>query len=156
MEFEKEDFSQIMSKTGSIASCFCKTCQGMCKKVPCIGTPDEMEKIIDAGFASKLMIQDFVGTNVLCPAAVGNEMSTRDYNNGKCSFQDSNGLCVLHDLGLKPYEGRMAYHCNTKVQKETDTRWDTVKLWGISDGIDSFVIAKWRNLDEIKGKLRGI
>ena len=50
-----------------------------------------------------------------------------------CTFQDSNNLCELHDLGLKPLEARLAIHkehpAYKKIPKKLNSRvgalWDS-------------------------------
>lgn len=96
-----------------LESCTCDVCKDMCQR-PCWPTPSEAKKIIDAGFGHRLMedywIDGQVGhVNILCPALSGYENKTAPFwPSGKCTFQDKNGLCELHDLGLKPIEGRVA------------------------------------------------
>ena len=93
-------------------SCTCETCKAMCER-PCWPTPKEAEKLIEAGFGNRLMEDYWAGNSgnvsILCPALVGSEgHAAPSWARGKCTFQDKNGLCELHDLGLKPIEGRLA------------------------------------------------
>ena len=37
-------------------TCQCERCQGMCKRIPCKGTPTEMQRIIDAGLGYQLQL----------------------------------------------------------------------------------------------------
>lgn len=37
------------------SSCSCTTCKNMCKQSPCFPTPEEVEKLIDAGYKDQLM-----------------------------------------------------------------------------------------------------
>lgn len=71
--------------------CTCDKCKNMCE-VPCIGTPKDIEAIIDAGYADRL-------------------------KDGWCAFRQPDGLCELHDRGLKPTEGVLA---SCKVVEEDD------------------------------------
>ena len=90
--------------------CSCKICQSMCK-TPCIGTPLEMGKISVAGFRDRLSVSlwaygKLVGTHdkfiqIIAPAY--------DEKKECCTFF-KNGKCELHNLGLKPTEGRYASH----------------------------------------------
>jgi len=87
----------------------------MCK-TPCIGTPLEMGKISVAGFRDRLSetfwaYGKLVGTHdkfikIIAP--------TYDEKRECCTFF-KNGKCELHDLGLKPTEGRYASHENIPV-----------------------------------------
>ena len=91
--------------------CACDACKKMCKTQPCIGTPEDIYKIVDAGFGEKL-----------CPTTWLTGMATGTYHrpvrmlqpkaleDGSCAFLDENNMCTLHDLGLKPTEGRQSLH----------------------------------------------
>lgn len=90
-------------------TCSCNTCKTMCKTAPCIGTPEEMIKIIEAGFVSKLIVTGYAaGIKYGAPAM---DIIAPDFNNGRCAFLNENDLCELHDLKLKPAEGCFA-NCN--------------------------------------------
>lgn len=74
--------------------CTCDKCKNMCE-VPCIGTPKDIEAIIDAGYADRLKETMWM---------VG-YLAVKD---GWCAFRRPDGLCELHDRGLKPTEGVLA------------------------------------------------
>lgn len=74
--------------------CTCDKCKNMCE-VPCIGTPKDIEAIIDAGYADRLKETMWM---------VG-YLAVKD---GWCAFRRPDGLCELHDSGLKPTEGVLA------------------------------------------------
>lgn len=74
--------------------CTCDKCKNMCE-VPCIGTPKDIEAIIDAGYADRLKETMWM---------VG-YLAVKD---GWCAFRQPDGLCELHDRGLKPTEGVLA------------------------------------------------
>ena len=90
-------------------SCTCKSCQAMCKHCPCLGTPDDILKIIKAGFADKLE-----GTTWLAGLKYGQGpiymVQPLQNKNGRCAFLDKDDLCKLHNLGLKPIEGKLSSH----------------------------------------------
>ena len=110
------------------APCSCKTCKGMCKRA-CWPTPQEAARLLDAGYANKLMLDAWIGgfdndhkdCYLVCPATPG--FGGRwapglgdDFDwfgaglRGGCVMHGSDGLCELHDKGLKPFEGRVAHH----------------------------------------------
>lgn len=99
--------------------CSCKNCASMCKNVPCWGTPEEAEAIINAGHTDKLMIDYWVSSPdiyMIQPAIVGFGGKEAPYHKeGTCAFLQNN-LCTLHDSKLKPIEGRAA-HCSTKLKE---------------------------------------
>jgi len=105
----------------------------MCYNTPCMGSVDDLEKIIDAGYAKNLMLDWWTGTGdrtdkqsqeirkltrrenpfvndvfYLVPAIVGVEGKKTPYSrNGKCNLLINN-QCSLHSLNLKPIQGRMS------------------------------------------------
>ena len=95
--------------------CDCEECKAMCERRPCWPTPKEAMLIIKAGFADRLMLDYWVSSpddiEILCPAKAGSECQRSPFNpEGPCVLQNKNGLCPLHSLGIKPLEGRLAYH----------------------------------------------
>lgn len=105
---KKLDLAKLPTPT-----CSCLVCKRMCRR-PCWPTPKEAEALIQAGFADRLMLdyhRDLKGP-ILSPAYVGREGKEGLFpmliDNPRCTFLDQNGLCMLHDKGLKPLEGRIA------------------------------------------------
>lgn len=100
-------------------ACSCDTCQSMCK-TPCWPTPAEAKRLIDAGYGPRLRCDYWVGggpggADVLVLSGALDER-LGDIKPGwptedglECNFK-VNGLCELHDKGLKPWEGRIAHH----------------------------------------------
>ena len=90
----------------------------MCKNRPCWGTPEDIEKIKAAGYSHKLMMDYWYKSDeedipIEAPAIVGYEGKDAPFwPSGQCTFLE-NDRCILHDLGLKPTEGRLA-HCSDK------------------------------------------
>jgi len=106
-------------------TCDCQECQSMCH-FPCMGTPDEMQAIISAGYAfsNRLVVcsdnHSQLHFTVVKPRRV----------DGFCVFFEK-GKCKLHDAGLKPLEGRIAIH-GSQIVRKTFYRnlaryWDTKK-----------------------------
>lgn len=95
--------------------CTCDKCKNMCK-VPCIGTPKDIEAIIDAGYADRLKeTMWMVGYLAVKEKPIAMIQPTE--KDGWCAFRQPDGLCELHDLGLKPTEGVLA---SCKVVEEDD------------------------------------
>ncbi len=83
----------------------CKGCAkgiSMCKRCPCVGTPEEMMAIIKK-FPHKLSVSVLAlsGFSYVIAPKFNNEKS-------RCVFLNSQDNCELHDLGLKPMEGRLS------------------------------------------------
>lgn len=95
--------------------CTCDKCKNMCK-VPCIGTPKDIEAIIDAGYADRLKeTMWMVGYLAVKEKPIAMIQPTE--KDGWCAFRQPDGLCELHDRGLKPTEGVLA---SCKVIEEDD------------------------------------
>ena len=124
----------------SIPDCTCVSCQDMCRK-PCYPTPPDAEKLINAGFADKLRIEDSYETGVYVVAPVfkgrnGVDDPQYDYSrHDGCAFL-CDGLCELHDLGLKPLEGRLVIHNGHPASKQipVNLHGRLVDLWNTNRG----------------------
>lgn len=92
-------------------TCACLDCKMMCHRTPCLGTPEEMMAIQKAGFGDKLIVVKVYDSFMLSPDS---EDAQFKFNylpvKGRCTFLTDRGQCRLHDLGLKPIEGRNAIH----------------------------------------------
>ncbi len=102
--------------------CSCDKCKSMCLRAPCAGTISEIQALIEAGFVTRLMLKgttystitddvyEVKKLDILMPAIKGREGDFVDmaHIGGECTFLDEEGLCELHDIGLKPIEGRAA------------------------------------------------
>ena len=158
----------------------CKNGVVMCYNRPCLGTPEEFEKIIDAGFARKLRIDFWAGRTDItdeniekCPdnnikqilidmkeyqdenpnpfsedveMLSGGTPNDNNYKaswnpSGKCNLLDENNLCVLHNLNLKPEQGRESC-CKKEIDEAKDNLY-YAKLWSTEKGKE--VINKFKN-----------
>jgi hypothetical protein len=88
-------------------SCACEACKDACRTCPCIGTPEDIDRLVTAGHANRLRL-------VLW---------------GACTFFTENGLCELHDKGLKPTEGRLSNHNGQEWNPETFLTLLVAKEW---------------------------
>jgi len=74
---------------------------------------------MDAGFASRLMFDDWpFGADMLKPAMKGSEGERAPWEvktEEGCTFW-KDGKCELHQSGLKPIQGKLAHHANTRAQ----------------------------------------
>ncbi len=113
----------------SESQCSCYKCQKMCYSRPCTGTPDDIKKIIAAGFKNKLMLDWWASTLsqeideaellFLSPAIVGHENQVAPMTPiGRCAFLTDEGRCELHALGLKPIGGRLATCNHNKIENQ--------------------------------------
>ena len=122
---------RIMRKTGrKPIECKCQKCKQQCK-TPCLGTPEDILRLIKAGYKERLAITHWwVGVargNLDFPVIM---IQARQEENGYCTFF-RDGLCELHDLGLKPTEGRLSHHSITKENFKfgKSLSWNVAKEW---------------------------
>lgn len=125
-------FEKIVRKTGiKLSECKCTLCKSQCTSTPCLGTPEDMKKIIDAGYG------DRVAPTIWAVGMLINVISTPidmiaplwDDKKQSCTFY-TNGLCELHDQGLKPTEGKLSHHTAEKISKaQKSLTWNVAKEW---------------------------
>ena len=114
-----------------VESCTCDKCKAMCQ-IPCAGSFEDIKKIIENGFEKRLMLGTYYRLNgdiiFLLPAYKGAECKNAGLPVGErsCTFQTEEGLCELHDLGLKPTEGKLALHDRANPR---NTRYHLVETW---------------------------
>lgn len=123
-----------MTETG----CTCKVCVRMCAERPCWPEPKEAQAIIDAGFSQRLMRDYWVGDgdniDIISPAIVGYEGQNAPFwPAGRCTFLSADDLCELHELGLKPREGREAF-CKEKGGSPPNLHHDVAMTWDSDTG----------------------
>ena len=122
---------RIMRKTGRRPiECKCQKCKQQCK-TPCLGTPEDILRLIKAGYKERLAITHWwVGIargKLDFPVIM---IQARQEENGYCTFFHD-GLCELHDWGLKPTEGRLSHHSITKENFKfgKSLSWNVAKEW---------------------------
>ena len=107
----KENIVQkIIRKTGrKPVECKCEACKNQCK-TPCLGTPQDIMRLIEAGYKESLMPSEWLVGMILGRLNYSISMvQATQTDNGWCVFYE-NGLCKLHNLNLKPTEGRLSHH----------------------------------------------
>ena len=126
-------------------ACSCAECKAMCERRPCWPTPDDAQRLIDAGHAKRLMLDWWFDNAqnktvyVLTPAIAGREAGQAPaIPSGRCTFLNEQGLCQLHDLGLKPTEGKQAL-CNERTP--VDLHVQIGQTWDGAEG--KTVIDAW-------------
>ena len=92
-------FQRIVRRTGKKPTdCKCRLCQQQCRVCPCLGTPEDIERLIDAGYAGKLALTDWcVGQMVGAVPYPITMVQAQQTDEGCIFFHD--GLCELHDKG---------------------------------------------------------
>lgn len=99
-------------------------------RAPCLGTPDDILELINAGFADKLALTEWATGLFLGRVSYAIRMIQAQKTEQGCIFFE-NGLCQLHDLGLKPTEGKLSHHTikldNYEFNKSIS--WQVAKTW---------------------------
>lgn len=114
-------FEKISRKTGmKPKECKCSLCKSQCQQ-PGWGTPEDMFKIIKAGFGKRLGRTVINGVQIVLPQK----------DSGYCTFY-KDGLCELHDLGLKPTVCKLSHH-STEINKFNPKK-----------SIAAFVFKEWK------------
>lgn len=123
-------FSYIMQKSGrKPTACSCEKCKSQCR-TPCLGTPEDIERLINAGYGSRLAPTSWLVGVLMGVTDRPIEMVQAKVENGWCTFYND-GLCELHAKGLKPTEGRLSHH-SIKVDNfnpKKSLSWLVAKEW---------------------------
>lgn len=107
------DFEEIKRATGNVEnSCVCNVCKNMCKTAPCLGTPDDMLRIINNGHIAKVAPSIYMTAVFLEKLGGPIQLAApRTNEDGSCMFHTKDGLCEIH--GIKPTEGKLVAHSTT-------------------------------------------
>ena len=130
----ESQLQRIIRKTGrKPIQCKCKQCQQQCH-TPCLGTPQDILKLIKAGYADRLSWTNWASGIIMgcTDHVVGMVQATVDGD--WCTFYHD-GLCELHDKGLKPTEGRLSQHSiwlDNWIPKKSIS-WNIAKEWEDED-----------------------
>ena len=119
--------------------CACDKCKKMCLTQPCLGTPDDIYKIIAAGHSSKLSLSYWLTGMVTDSFDRPVQMiQPKALEDGSCAFLDDQNLCTLHDLGLKPTEGKVAIHSEKPVNDFKQTiNYKVAMTWINKNGVNN-------------------
>lgn len=133
MKYSKEtEFQKIVRKTGrKPVSCKCVKCKSQCAVTPCLGTPQDIMALVDAGYADVIYPTDWkVGQMMGITDKVVPMFQLEQRKDGSCVlFKD--GLCTIHEKGLKPTEGKLSHHSydvDNFVAKKS-LGWNIAKTW---------------------------
>jgi hypothetical protein len=126
-EYSVWETAKILAVTGEQENaCSCKGCVSMCQRTPCLGTPTDILKLIQAGHKEKIMPTLWAASIFFGQSPIPMLQIERNPVSG-CVFLNEQNLCSLHDTGLKPTEGKFASHSpNMKAENLTLT---IAKTW---------------------------
>lgn len=121
---------KIIRKTGrKPVECKCEICKNQCK-TPCLGTPQDILRLLRAGY-KKQLIPTIWGVGIrLGKISFSVIMIQPRQTPSGCIFF-KNGLCELHEAGLKPTEGKLSYHTVTAENCEFSKTltWNVAQEW---------------------------
>jgi hypothetical protein len=82
----------------------------------CLGTPDDIVRLIGAGYG--VLLRRVAVTVVMMPArrVMDIRMVQLMHDDGGCALY-KDGKCLVHDLGLKPTEGRYFIHPDNETEE---------------------------------------
>ena len=128
---EKDKMQQIIRKTQrQPTECRCLVCRMQCR-VPCLGTPADIRRLIEAGYKDRLApilwLAGMYAGQIRFPVPMVQPARGED---GWCAFFQ-NGLCELHERGLKPTEGKLSYHTirADNFDFSCSLAWNVAKTW---------------------------
>ena len=123
-------YQRIIRKTGRKPShCLCELCKAQCH-MPCLGTPQDMLKLVEAGYGKRLAYTEWAAGIVMGCTDKVIPMVQAKVENDWCTFYHD-GLCELHDKGLKPTEGKLSHHTirMDNWTKKKSISWNVAKEW---------------------------
>lgn len=130
------------------SECSCDKCSRMCHST-CCGAIEDIKKLMDAGFANRLSFDNWPNNiKMVGPALKGYEGKESPWSTATiegCTFW-KDGLCELHDTGLKPIQGKLSLHGmsddeNNEIAKMITDSWNTEEA--------NAVIEEWKKLNEM-------
>lgn len=110
-------------------ACSCERCRRQCL-TPCLGTPQDIWRLMEAGYESKLKLTFWAVGMLLRKLPVPVLMVQAYQTPDGCVFW-KNGLCELHHTGLKPTEGKLSHHVITEenFSFEKSLSWNVAREW---------------------------
>lgn len=135
---EESTFRYIMQKSGRRPTeCICEKCKSQCR-TPCLGTPEDINRLIEAGYWNRLEFSMWMVGMIMGLIDRPIKMfQPRLEDNGWCTFRREDGLCELHDKGLKPTEGKLSHHSikEDNYNPRKSLAWLVAKEWLPLQGI---------------------
>lgn len=133
---QESPLHRIIRKTGrKPVQCKCKLCQQQCH-TPCLGTPQDILRLVEAGYTDRLAASEWAAGILMGITDHSITMVQAIQEGDYCTFFHD-GLCELHDKGLKPTEGKLSHHSiapdNWTPKKSLS--WNVAKEWEREDNL---------------------
>lgn len=103
--------SEIVARMCTLqpSECSCERCQEMCTNTPCLGTPEDIFRLVCEGYLDRLAVTIWgAATHIGIPPIP--MIQIRSEPCGACPLLEA-GRCTVH--AIKPTEGRLAFHVPT-------------------------------------------
>lgn len=98
----------IEQHTGmKVNSCTCDKCVKMCKTAPCLGTPQDILNLFEAGYGDYIHKTTWRAGKPYGFPDIQMFQIRFDNDRHQCPLLE-NSRCMLHESGLKPTEGKIA------------------------------------------------
>lgn len=130
MLINNEIADKIMRVTGRHpVACDCEHCRMQCM-TPCLGTPQDIWRLIRAGYVDRLRITFWCVGIIMGKISFPILMVQAHQTRQGCVFW-KDGLCELHHTGLKPTEGCLSHHIITEENLcfEKSLSWNVAREW---------------------------
>jgi hypothetical protein len=127
---ESSSVERIVEKSGrKLTECQCEQCKSQCR-TPCLGTPEDILRLIKAGYMDKVAITDWAFGMAIGEIPFPIRM-VQPIKMGKGCVFFKDGLCELHTLGLKPTEGKLSHHTlqEENLNFRKSLTWNVAKEW---------------------------
>lgn len=117
---------------GAPSECSCERCVAMCERTPCLATPQDILRLINAGLKDYLtpttwMAGDVFGLIPPIEMIQINVNAETPLDPTPCPFLCA-GLCQLHGRSLKPAEGSLS-SCRHHVSLEESPTMGVALTW---------------------------
>ena len=139
----EEVFNRIANRIGKQPiSCNCEKCRQMCQRTPCLGTPQDILAIIEAGYVDKVCYTEWAAGmylgHIARPIPMVQIKSISVGTKDGCCVFFHDGKCDLHESGLKPTEGRLSHHevSVLELRKEYNLTYQVAIEWCKEENLD--------------------
>lgn len=127
--------------------CSCEKCRAACMKIPCIGTPWDVLRIMESSEENKGKMSMTINAAPWEKGVTDSPIimvAPKVNEDGSCAFL-KDGMCSIHEI--KPIEGKYSYHEPTEKEKKLDV----VDL--IQNSTITLISKSWTQEDEAVRKV---
>lgn len=146
------ELEMICKKSGiEVSECDCALCQTMCKRAPCIGTPQDIVTLINNGYIHELEQTAYSAGNAIGIETFISIQIKEDHDHGGCPLL-KNGKCSIHHI--KPTDGKLASCKDLHYDRSRPSYLHLIaKAWESEENIQRMVFifkSLYRYLDAVE------